>query len=49
MRFISIILLFMLGSFWLSFIISVGVNAGLKTFYKTNFQNKMEENKNESI
>lgn len=41
MRFISIILLFMLGSFWLSFIISVGVNAGLKT----NFQNKMEENK----
>ena len=45
MRFISIILLFMLGSFWLSFIISVGVNAGFKAFYKTNFQ-KMEENKN---
>lgn len=48
MRFILIILLFMLGSFWLSFIISVGVNAGFKAFYKTNFQNKMEENKNKN-
>lgn len=45
------ILLFILGfiflSFWLTIIIEVGVAAGMKTFYKNNFQKK-EEN-DESI
>ena len=47
------ILLFILGfiflSFWLATIIEVSVAAGMKIFYKNNFQNKQEEKKNESI
>ena len=46
------ILLFILGfiflSFWLTIIIEVGVAAGMKNFYKNNFQKKKEEN-DESI
>ena len=42
------IVLFLFISFWLAFIIGVGVNAGMKTFYKDNFQKK-EEKENESI
>lgn len=45
------ILLFILGfiflSFWLTIIIELGVAAGIKSFYKMNFQKK-EEN-DESI
>lgn len=43
MRIVLGIVLFLFISFWLMFIISVGVNAGMKTFYKDNFQNKKEE------
>lgn len=45
MRIVLGIVLFLFISFWLMFIISVGVNAGMKTFYKDNFQNKKKEEK----
>lgn len=34
------IIKFVTLSFWFTFVISVGVNAGLKTFYKTTFRKK---------
>lgn len=48
MRIFLGIILFLFASFWLMFIISVGVNAGMKAFYKDNFQKK-DEKENESI
>ena len=48
MRIVLGIVLFLLISFWLAFIISVGVGTGIKRFYEINFQKK-EEKKNESI
>lgn len=45
MRIVLGIVLFLFISFWLAFIISVGVNAGMKTFYKDNFQKKEETEK----
>ena len=40
MKIVLGIVLVLFISFWLTFIISVGVNAGMKTFYKDNFQKK---------
>ena len=45
MRIVIGLVLFLLISFWLVFIISVGVSAGMKTFYKDNFQKKEEKKK----
>lgn len=45
MRIILFILGFLFISFWLTLIIAIGVNAGLKTFYQVNFQNKKEDRK----
>ncbi len=47
MRIFLFILGFIFLSFWLTIIIEVGVAAGMKNFYKNNFQKK-EEN-DESI
>lgn len=49
MRIVLGIILFLFISFWLAFIISVGVGTGIKRFYEVNFQNKKEEKENESI
>lgn len=43
MRVVLGIVLFLFMSFWLTFIISVGVGTGIKRFYEVNFQNKKEE------
>ena len=43
MRVVLGIVLFLFMSFWLVFIISVGVGTGIKRFYEVNFQNKKEE------
>lgn len=43
MRIVLGIVLFLFISFWFMFIISVGVNTGMKTFYKDNFQKKEEK------
>jgi len=48
MKIVLLILGFIFLSFWLTIIIEVGVSAGMKSFYKMNFQKK-EENKDESI
>lgn len=47
MKIVLLIFGFLFISFWLMFIISVAVSAGMKTFYKTTFTK--EENKDESI
>lgn len=45
MRIFLGIVFFLFISFWLAFIISVGVSAGMKTFYKNIFQKKEEKEK----
>lgn len=40
MEIVISIIKFLALSFWLMFVISIGVNAGLKTFYKTTFRKK---------
>ena len=49
MRIVLGIVLFLFISFWLMFIIEIGVSAGMKAFYRMNFQNKKEEKEDESI
>jgi alpha-N-acetylglucosamine transferase len=48
MKIILGIAIFVFISFWLAIIIGVGVNSGIKAFYRDYFQNKKED-KNESI
>ena len=43
MRIILGIVFFLLVSIWLAIVIGVGVNSGLKAFYKETFKNKKEE------
>ena len=45
MKIILNILFFIFISIWLAIVIGVGVNSGIKTFYRDNFQKKKEDKK----